>query len=232
METGIETGGKVLSFGAQAMAVNYPAISQVDAYWEGLRDGRLMPTRGEIDPRGLENALEFAMMMELVAPGIARIRVAGMHLSDLLGMEVRGMPLTAFIEPASRAKLTETLDRVVNRPQVADIKLSSSGGVGRPSMAARLYLAPLSSYGHGNPRILACLQSKGSIGRVPRRFAIDDVHTRRIVAAAGQASEVKPAPRPLQSQPEFSEPVVAFSPAPKQDAKTSERSYLRLVKSD
>ena len=78
--------------------LSYKAIAQVDAYWEGLRAGRPMPDRAEVDPRGLGDALEFAFLLEHVAPGIGRVRISGMHLRDLLGMEVRGMPLTAVFE--------------------------------------------------------------------------------------------------------------------------------------
>ncbi len=43
--------------------MSYPAIAQVDAYWEALRNGRLMPERAEVDPRGLECALEYAFIL-------------------------------------------------------------------------------------------------------------------------------------------------------------------------
>ena len=231
MEHTRDKGGKILSFGVQNMAMSFSAVAQVDAYWEGLRKGRLMPARAEVDPRGLEQALEYAMMLEVVAPGVARIRVSGNHLSDLMGMEVRGMPLTVFIEPAGRTKMMDVIDRVVQCPQVADIKLSNSGGVGRPAMTARLLLAPLSGNEQGNPRILACLQSKGSIGRVPRRFGINDVHTRRIVASAVETTQI-PIPRKPVPNPEFAEAAARFDPAPKPTSRRSERPYLRLVKSD
>lgn len=216
--------------------MNFPAIAQVDAYWEGLRGGRLMPARAEVDPRGLENALEYALMLEYVASGVARVRVAGQHLSNLLGMEVRGMPITAFFEPSSRARISEVLDQVTRGPKVAELQISSAGGLGRPAIRSRLFLAPLSGEDVGHPRILGALQSIGSIGRTPRRFSLDDVHLRRIVASAGQEVELRSADkifdRPAASRPtEFAEPAATFQPADTA-ANSKERSYLRLVKSD
>ena len=79
----------------------YAAIAQVEAYWEALRGTRIVPKRSEIDPRGIEGALENAFIVERVAPGIARLRIAGSHLNDLMGMEVRGMPLTALFNPGA-----------------------------------------------------------------------------------------------------------------------------------
>ena len=36
--------GNVVSMGMRKDAVNFPAVAQVDAYWEGLRDERILVT--------------------------------------------------------------------------------------------------------------------------------------------------------------------------------------------
>ncbi|MDJ0630384.1 MAG: PAS domain-containing protein [Rhodobacter sp.] len=229
MELRYAMGGNVVSFLDGAVArggrrVNFPAIAQVDAYWEGQRAGRLMPDRSEIDPRGLERALEFAFVLEHIGQGVGRVRVAGMHLNDLLGMEVRGMPLTAFFAPQSRNRVGRILDLVISRPQVADITLAGERGIGRPPLAGRMYLAPLGNEGGGAPRILGCLQSDGAVGRAPRRFALEHVQLRRIIATAGPAPAQTTAQRPVM--PGFAEPAARFAPTgPK-------RAHLRLVKND
>ena len=94
----------------------FSPLAQVEAYWEALRGTRLMPSRAEIDPRGIEQALEYSFIVERIAPGIARMRIAGSHLSDLMGMEVRGMPLTSFITPGSRRQVSDTLEEVFETP--------------------------------------------------------------------------------------------------------------------
>jgi hypothetical protein len=212
MELSHAIGSNIVSLFRGKPQLSFPAIAQVDAYWEGLRDGRLMPERAEVDPRGLESALEFAFILEHIAPGVGRIRVAGMHMSDLLGMEVRGMPITAMLAPESRSRFSQVLEAVVNKPQVADITLSSPHGIGRPALTARLYLAPLGSVDGGTPRVLGCLQSQGGIGRTPRRFIVDQVQVRRIVGASSPTSET-----PKHSIPQdhvqhgFAEAQAAFS---------------------
>jgi len=125
--------------------VGYTAISQVEAYWEGLRGMRLMPKRSEIDPRGIESALEYTFVLERIAPGMARIRIAGSHLSDLMGMEVRGMPLTSLITPPCRRQTSDALEEVFQRPAVCELRLVTEEGAGRPHMDARLLLLPLKS---------------------------------------------------------------------------------------
>jgi len=230
MELIENAGGKIVSLFRGANPVSFPAIAQVDAYWEGLRDGRLMPERAEIDPRGLECALEFAFILEQIAPGIGRIRVAGMHLSDLLGMEVRGMPLSAMFTPDARDRLARTLTAVVTEPQVADLSLSSDRGIGRPSLTARLFLAPLGSGTGSMPRVLGCLQAVGEIGRGPRRFGIEQVQMRRIVATASDSPR-RPAPATQRpAMPGFADANGGFS-YPK-SPRPAARPGLRLVKSD
>ena len=81
-------GQNVISMFGYKCETQFPAINEVEAYWEGLRMGRTVPMRSEIDPRGIERALEFTFILERIAPGLARFRLSGMHLNDLLGMEV------------------------------------------------------------------------------------------------------------------------------------------------
>lgn len=237
-----EFGGNVVSLvrrmaqrdEQQGARMNFPAIRQVDAYWEGLRDGRLMPERAEVDPRGLESALEFAFMLEHVAPGVARVRVAGMHLNDLLGMETRGMPITAFFEPAARVQFARVLDEVVQTPKVADLTLSSPRGIGRPALEARMYMAPLGTGGTGHARILGCLQSTGEVGRAPRRFTLEQAHMRRILGAATPGADYTPAPQAsAPRRNEMAEPKAVFRHAPRRATATGTgKPDLRLIKTD
>ncbi|MEC9102783.1 MAG: PAS domain-containing protein, partial [Pseudomonadota bacterium] len=87
---------KVVNMTQFASSARFQPIKEVEAYWQAIRAGRLVPRRSDIDPRGIERALEFAFVAERIATGLGRLRIAGSHLTDLLGMEVRGMPLTAF----------------------------------------------------------------------------------------------------------------------------------------
>ena len=88
---------------------DFRQLQEVRAYWEAMRkDGRL-PRRDDINPRGMASALEQVFLVEQIAPNHGRLRLAGMAISDLLGMDVRGMPITALLEPVARAKLSEAL---------------------------------------------------------------------------------------------------------------------------
>lgn len=123
----------------------FSALSQVEGYWDALRRSRLMPKRSEIDPRGIESALEFTFILERIAPGMARLRIAGSHLGDLMGMEVRGMPLTALIAPDGRRQVCDALEEVFQRPAVCEVHLSAPAAFDKPALEARMVLLPLKS---------------------------------------------------------------------------------------
>jgi hypothetical protein len=145
-------------------------ISEVRDYWEALRRGRDLPYRSEIDPRGIERALEYAFVLERVAPQVARFRLAGLHLSDLMGMEVRGMPLTSFFTPKARQEVSDILQTVFSGPKTAELTLKAEPGFGKPEMQARMIILPLRSDLGDVSRALGCLMAEGPIGRAPRRF--------------------------------------------------------------
>ncbi len=210
--------------------VGYSAISQVEAYWEGLRGARLMPKRSEIDPRGIESALEYTFVLERIAPGMARIRIAGSHLSDLMGMEVRGMPLTSLISPPCRRQINDVLEDVCERPAVCELRMNAETSATKPHLDARLILLPLKSDLGDVSRILGCLVAQGDIGHTPRRFDVVGAKIRPITTSAAMPRE--PIAEPVEKQVAplrgFAEPAPEFkSRTPRPDV-----PYLRIVTSD
>ncbi|WP_299417091.1 PAS domain-containing protein [uncultured Sulfitobacter sp.] len=238
MDNSIKTQQNVVTMSDYQPHSGYAPLSLVEAYWDALRAGREMPKRAEIDPRGIESALEYAFILERVAPGVARMRIAGSHLHDIMGMEARGMPLTAFFEQDARTRVAGLLEEVFQTPGTAEIMMHSTGSLGQPALDARMILLPLKSDLGDVSRILGCLVSVGELGAAPRRFDIRDTQLRRL-GSAPEPSVAPPAPKAAQV---FEEPKTPFTPAPtppmpavqdttKPDAK-KRPPYLRLVKTD
>jgi len=203
--------------------MNFPALNTMRAYWEALREGRDMPARADIDPRGIENALEHAFIAERIAPGIARFRIAGMHLQELMGMEVKGMPLTALMEPETRTSFAADLERVFARPAIVEFALHSPAGFGRPGLDGRMLLLPLRGEDGAVSCALGGLAMAGKVGRAPRR--VEPVQIRLTPVEAAQPAVDAKSPAPQASG--FAEPPATFAPAA-----PAPRPYLRLVKSD
>ena len=181
----------VVPFGIGTADMKHPAIAQIEAYWEALRGDRQTPLRSEVDPRGIDRALENAFILERIAPGVARFRLAGMHLNDLMGMEVRGMPLTSFITPDGRDRISHALEHVFEQPAKAHILLSGESSFARPSAEAELVLLPLRSDLGDVSRAIGCLVSHGIKGKPPHRFTVEDVKLEELNQRISDAHPVR-----------------------------------------
>lgn len=206
-----------------------PSIQIVRAYWEGLRSGGNLPTREQIDPRGIEGALHGAFLVERIAPGIGRLRIAGMTLVELMGMEVRGMPLTALFAPSGRARLSAGLEQVFTRPAVAKLWLEADRGIGRSALQARMMLLPLRGDGTRADVALGCLDLVGAPGCAPCRMTLRDLRLEPLDATRPDLR--RPEARLFAQLAAAPETAMAEARQPCQvQPSRSQRPYLRLVK--
>lgn len=167
---------------------DYPAVRAVQRHWEDLRGARLCPSRAEVDPKPLAHCLDVMFVAELVAPGVARLRLSGQQLADLLGMEPRGMPLSVFFAGEARQDLIHALAQVAQGAR-ALLPLKAESGLGQPPLEGLLALLPLTDTEGKITRILGVLETHGPAGRAPRRF--------RLAAPARTALDQPPA-RPAE----------------------------------
>ena len=216
--SGARQAPEVIDFGKRVVAMKHPAVSQVEAYWEGLRGARTAPLRSEVDPRGIDRALEHAFILERIAPGLARFRLAGMHLNELMGMEVRGMPLTSFFTPDARQAVTEALGHVFEQPAKAEFELQGERGSG--GLPGQMILLPLRSDLGDVSRALGCLVTHGQIRRSPQRFEI--VHSWLVPLVPGEAGpRAVPYARPEPAAGSLAEPRRAYQNRPAPGAATT-----------
>lgn len=198
------------------------ALDAFQTYWHGMRRNGDVPRRSDIDPRGIESLLSNAFIVERIAPGLARLRIAGSHLSDLMGMEVRGMPLSAFIAPAHRDQLAQALVQVFDAPATIRVELSIKARLGAPALRGTLLVMPLRSDLGDVSRALGCLVTEGTPGRGPHRFDIDTLDVRPLDDTAVLASRIAPTEAETQTTPGFAAPATP-------PLRPTERPYLRLV---
>jgi len=161
-------------------------LEELELYWRDLRGARRLPVRSDVDPAQIDAALPHAFILERVAPGVGRMRVAGSALSGLLGMEARGMPLTTFFTPEARLVVTGYLERLFTEPALVELPLYSARSIGRPRLTGRLLMLPLLGNDGTVSRALGAMFTDGMIGRAPRRFDIP----------SGGAMRCEPLPEP------------------------------------
>jgi hypothetical protein len=217
MGTDIRDLGARPGFGMAQAEPSLPIFAEMRGYWEALRRPEGLPLRADLDPRGLKNCLHQALIAERVAPGLARMRLAGAVFTDVMGMEVRGMPLSALFDPMARAPLETILNRVFAGREVATLLLEAERGLGRPALTAQLMLLPMIGDVGEVDLILGCLILRGAAGRTPRRFQILQAKYETIGAGPKLAYE----PAPIQTAP-----VVRLQPR----ERAADVPYLRVVK--
>ena len=216
-----DTSGKVISLNRFASGQSLSPIRQAEAYWTALRQGGGIQRRSEVDPRGLENLLHCAFVLESVAPGIARFRIAGRHITELTGMEVRGMPITAIFTPRGRQIMSDALTEVFHTPAIVELTLSSEAGLGRQPFEAHMVLLPLKDEQDKVTRALGVLAAEDTREPTPTRFEVTGLSSRRVGGL--HYGEAKDVPERSVAPQVFSEPSTPF---------TRGASHLRLVKSD
>ncbi|MDO6668394.1 PAS domain-containing protein [Paracoccus sp. 1_MG-2023] len=198
-------------------------LAELRDYWEGIRNGRAVPARSDVDPRGISRALDHAFILERIAPGAGRLRLAGRHLIDLMGMEVRGMPICAFVNTSSRGRFSDVLESVFKAPQMARLTFHSQGDYARPELTAQMLLLPLRSDLGDVTRALGCLIAEGEPGVAPRRFDLTGDEVMPIIEGGRTLA-------PSPSQIGFAEDPDQFTPAPRSPRSPEERrAMFRLI---
>lgn len=149
-------------------------LRSLEAYWQALRDAQRLPARNDIAPHQIDHALPNAFILQRVAPGTARFRVAGQKLHELLKMDARGMPVSTLFMPEARARAQDLVEASFSGPAIVSIPMTSPGTILRPATNATMLLLPMRDNA-GNPtRILGGLVTDAPIGNRPRRFMIPD----------------------------------------------------------
>ncbi|OIQ27806.1 MAG: diguanylate cyclase [Alphaproteobacteria bacterium MedPE-SWcel] len=179
---------------------NLSPLRQAEAYWSALRQGDEIPSRSQVDPRGLENILSQTFILERVAPGIARFRLAGQKVNELAGMEVRGMPLTAFFTADARKNVSASLEHMFADPSILEFDLKTEASRLRGSRSARMILLPLRSDLGDVSRALGVLVYDGGASRVSQRFTVEKCDMRQVgkAPAAAQKTDAKTPRRGLE----------------------------------
>lgn len=171
---------EIVSLSAARTVRANPVLMQVEAYWDGLRNGRPAPSRAEVDPRGLSGVLAHCFILERIAPGMARFRVCGQEIANLMGLEMRGLPFTTLFLPEARDILEDSLERVFATPMITRFTVASPADFKRQRIEGQMLLLPLKSDLGDISRVLGCLSMSSTEGARPRRLGIEATAPREI----------------------------------------------------
>ena len=218
-------GTKDVAQAQDVIMTNPTALDELEAYWKSLPRKLGVPSRADVDPVAMGRQLEDSLIVERVAPGVARIRVAGRNIGKLIGMEPRGLPLTAIMLPASRAAISNFIETGFTTPSVVELPLESPRAVGQPALHGKILLLPLRDDQGQVTRLLGVLVMSGRRGMGGRRFGISDAATPRVEPVAGLTAV-------QGGRTDRTRPSLRVASAPSDTTKAKDTPALRLVVSN
>lgn len=174
-------------------------LASLERYWRGLCGNGSLPRRADVDPADIDGALPYTFVAETVAPGIARLRVAGRMLNDMTGMDVRGMPLSALFSADARPMLADGITSLMQGPALVDMPVRLPRTMLRRAQAGRLLMLPLLDRDGAVTRILGAIVMDGvAVGRGPLKLDIAESGAVRIEPAPTMA---RPGSAPMAGRP-------------------------------
>lgn len=208
-------------------------LTRVEKHWQAMRKGSALPNRVDMTPGPLSDSLAHCFTLERVTPSVARFRVAGREVHRLLNMEPRGMPISAMFTPTGREMLAPIIYDVCERPEISEIPLIASRGLGRGSLTGRMLLLPLKHDGETVNRIFGAIVVDGRPTRRALRFDLD--HTQPL-----RSEPVQPVIRTVHeilsypdtdgmAIPPMPAPQIWEPSAPAQPQRRTQMPALRLV---
>ena len=193
---------------AQIPGQDDPVLQSLEQYWQTLRHAQQLPARTDIAPSRIDHALPHAFILQRVAPGVARFRVAGQRLHDLLKMDARGMPLATLFLPEAREQAQHLLELAFTGPAIVCIPLCSPGTLLRPALTGTMLLLPLRDKEDKTTRMLGALVTDQDGGARPRRFVIPQGARIRHDPIGVQLATTQLIPRRPTKRPDAARPAL------------------------
>lgn len=163
MRDGLRPNGpNVVSFDQVGFPKGHPALDHIESYWQTLRAGRLVPCRSEVDPRGLAAALKYAFVLEHSGASGPGFRIAGTHVLDRFGSDIRGKQFPDLFASGDQQVATEAMIAVFNEPSIVRMRLAGPGGAAGSPCIGELVCLPLRDEAGGITRAIggvACAQA-------------------------------------------------------------------------
>lgn len=213
-------------------------------YWQGLRDGRSVPYRAEIDPRDMRCNARNLFILEDLGNGNLRFRLAGTGLVEAFGMELRGMSARTLMEGRARESFAALIEETLAEPGIGYARLAAATG---EDDVWEVLLLPLRSDFGAIDRVLGSLHPVSGRPRPSRdrlRFRIEDMSIRPLRAQEGAESRRAPVEGFAEAQAPFPAPSPAghgrftsieggrAENAPASPAARARGQHLRLVKDE
>ena len=193
------------SLGETGMALDDVHLTALEDYWRSIADASTIPARTDLDPSKIEQVLPSAFILQRVAQGTARFRVAGQRIHDLLKLDPRGMPFSTLFDQDEHYNLRNLVEGAFSDPAIVGLPLLSHGNMLRPALSGAMLLLPMRDGTGATTRLLGALITPAHHTLKPRRFTIrSDSRNRyeRLGALKPKLVSFMPKPAPKAKRPD------------------------------
>ncbi len=189
------------------------------AYWNGLRAGRIAPSRLEIDPSRIGAILPEIFLIERLDAATYSYRLAGTRLCEIFGRELRGTNLLDGWSASDRALLARDLALTCEQGAAAHFTMEGSAGNSR-RVQLETILLPLMHGGNAIERVIGATSAIAS----PHWLGHDKLVDKRLLTR----EPIWPDGRPRVADPSAYIPPPAPSPNPAAMLKGDRRGFRVL----
>jgi len=172
----------VRDFTGLRMIRRSPLLEETWRYWTSLQTGTDLPRRSALDPKAMSRILGHAMILDQVRHGTVRVRLGGNVMHQVMGMDVRGLPIRAFFDLADRTRAVDLIEQVFDTPSTLELDLISEGCDGL--MTGRMLVLPLLDATGAVTKALTVMVTDRVITDAPRRFAVTNATLVPVYGAA------------------------------------------------
>ncbi|MGB0853871.1 MAG: PAS domain-containing protein, partial [Pikeienuella sp.] len=156
--------------------LKHPGSRRLFEYWSDLRAGRSAPYKAEVTAQGIGRTLASnTFILENLGDGNLRFRLAGSHLFNIFGLEVRGMSALSIMNDASRTRFRALISDAMQSVRVGVCRAAAITPDGDKIMLEMIF-APLRSDFDQMNRMLGAVHvldmEDDAIIRAPRRCDI------------------------------------------------------------
>lgn len=149
-------------------------IQTLRSHWESLRINGELPLRADITPRLIPDVLDSLFIFERLNPQDVRVRIAGLTLCEMMGMEVRGQSPMSFFDDSTRRRFATVVTDVLDRPTIARLGLNTVDKMGNEARAEMILLPLRSDFGDVT-RVIGCVTGPVEGFTAPMRFHVRNV---------------------------------------------------------
>ncbi len=149
-------------------------IHTLRSHWESLRTNGELPLRADIDPRQIPDVLDSLFIFERLNPQDVRVRIAGLTLCEMMGMEVRGQSPMSFFDDSTRRRFAAVVGEVLEHSLIANLGLDTIDRMGNEAQAEMILLPLRSDFGDVN-RVIGCVTGPAEGFTAPMRFHVRNV---------------------------------------------------------